>query len=178
VVSREKLPVEVNDVVDSSIRLISTQMRSHGLRLECDLADDLPQVLANPFLLEEVILNLVANARDAVEKKRSADPASEVLPIVMRTFTDGDGTERHVVIEVVDHGIGIPESILPNVFDPFFTTKEADEGTGLGLTISKSIVEDTGGSIGARVNAGGGTTVRITLPTTDHEGGGNGDNGD
>jgi signal transduction histidine kinase len=146
-------------------------MHSHGQRLECDLTDDLPQVPANPFSLEEVILNLIANARDAVEERQHADPTSEVLPIGLRTFVDGDGAKQHVVIEIVDRGIGIPESILPHVFDPFFTTKKPDEGTGLGLPISKSIIEDFGGTIGIQANSSGGTTVSIVLPATDHDGG-------
>ena len=156
--------VQVNDVVSSAMGLLNVQFRSRGLELECELTEKLPPVLANPFSLEEVVLNLIINARDAMEE-RSQKSSSSIPPrILLRTFLEGKGQEGHVKIEVIDWGVGIPPEILAKVFDPFFTTKGPDRGTGLGLSISKSIVEQFGGTIQMQSTPGQGTTVTISLP--------------
>ena len=82
----------------------------------------------------------------------------------MRTFNKSDGQINFVKIQVIDHGIGIPNDLTDKVFDPFFTTKSPDKGTGLGLAISKSIIEDINGRLDIQSKSGVGTTVTITLP--------------
>jgi PAS domain S-box-containing protein len=159
----ETRPVNVNDVVESSLGLVSAQLRQRGLELECDLAENLPEVEANPFTLEEVVLNLVTNARDAVEERVESD--SEADPVVaLRTKVDRRGSETWVQVEVADRGVGITAEQLGRVFDPFYTTKDPDKGTGLGLAISKSIIEKLGGTIEIKSEPGGGTTAIISLP--------------
>ncbi|MFC1718364.1 PAS domain S-box protein [Candidatus Poribacteria bacterium] len=162
--SPELRPVHINNVVKSSMDMLGIQFRSRGVELKCELAEDLPVVLANPFSLEEVLINLLVNARDALEEQAKIDPESGPLQILLRTLLDQTDPEEHVKVEVVDSGVGIPEHILNKAFDPFFTTKEPDKGTGLGLSITKSIVEEFGGTIDIQSTPGLGTTVTISLP--------------
>jgi PAS domain S-box-containing protein len=156
------MPVDVNDVIESSLVIIGPQLKSSGLLLESELGQGLPRVLANPFSLEEVILNLVSNARDAMIAKGQADGAPG--SISLRTYLDGDGAKRYIKIEVTDTGAGIPDEIMEKVFDPFFTTKDPEKGTGLGLAISSSLIEGVGGHIELKSRPGQGTTAVISLP--------------
>jgi signal transduction histidine kinase len=132
--------------------------------VECQLAEDLPAVSANPFSLEEVIINLLTNARDAVEENMVADSASSPPRIVLSTLMNQAAREKHVRIEIKDNGAGVPEHILEKVFDPFFTTKGPDKGTGLGLSISKSIIEGFGGTMDIQSVLHKGTKVSLSLP--------------
>jgi PAS domain S-box-containing protein len=157
----ETRPVQVNNVIKSSIGLLGAQFRSRGIQLETDLAENLPMISANPFSLEEVVINLLVNARDAAEENigSSLDPR-----VALHTFFEEVDGEKFVKVQVMDNGTGIPEHILDKVFDPFFTTKGPDRGTGLGLSISRSIVEQFGGKINIQSTDGKGTTVTISLP--------------
>jgi len=130
--------VDVNEAVESAMSMVTAQFSSHGLELTLELGDGLPSVEANLFSLEEVLLNLVTNARHAVEEQAATclDPR-----VIVSTALAGDDDTERVKIEVADNGTGIDPGILERVFDPFFTTKDPDKGTGLGLAISKSIVE-------------------------------------
>jgi polar amino acid transport system substrate-binding protein len=132
--------------------------------LECELEDDLPEVSANPFSLEEVVLNLISNARDATAERLKQAPGAAPARIVLATRAEPAGDQLQVVVEVTDQGVGIPPEMLARVFDPFFTTKSPEKGTGLGLSISKSIVESFGGAIRIRSTPGSGTTVSVFLP--------------
>ena len=155
--------VNVNDVVSSAMDMVGTQFKTHGLNLNCELADGLPLVSANPFSLEEVVLNLMTNARDATEERLKEDPDSP-SEILLRTLMDRGVRKRPVKIQVIDQGAGIPPEELPKIFDPFFTTKDPDKGTGLGMSICKSIVEQFGGKIDVGSTTGQGTTVTVSLP--------------
>jgi PAS domain S-box-containing protein len=160
----ELIPVKVNDVILSGMDLIGAQLRYRGLLMKCDLAENLPDVLVNPFSLEEVILNLINNARDAFAGKIKIDLSKDSPHILVRTSEQRDGTKHSVIINVIDFGTGIPKEMMQKVFDPFFTTKDPDKGTGLGLSISKSIIEGFHGSIDIQSALGSGTTVTIVLP--------------
>ncbi|MGA1864300.1 MAG: PAS domain S-box protein [bacterium] len=160
----ELLPVKVNDVILSGMDLIGAQLRYRGLLIKCDLAENLPDVLVNPFSLEEVILNLINNARDAFTGKTQMDLPKDSPHILVRTLEQKGNTKHHVIIKVIDFGTGIPKELMQKIFDPFFTTKDPDKGTGLGLSISKSIIEGFHGSIDIQSVVGSGTTVTISLP--------------
>ena len=160
----ELRPVKVNDVVRAGMDLLGTQLRSRGIQLDRELMESLPIISANPFSLEEVVINLLINARDAVEEQMKAGSVSTPPRILLRTLLDQTGESERVKIEVTDNGIGIPEDIAEYVFDPFFTTKGPDRGTGLGLSISRSIVEGFGGTIYINSTPGSGTTATISLP--------------
>jgi histidine kinase len=132
--------VDVNHVITSSISMFNIQLKSHGISLEYDLADQLPMVLANPFSLEEVLINLLINARDALDAKTKKDPTLKPFIFIhtLITYIEGKG---YVKMELTDNGIGIPEDLTAQIFEPFFTTKGPGKGTGLGLSISMSIIE-------------------------------------
>jgi len=159
----EVRPVNVNNVVRSSVGMLATQFRSCGIELKCELVEELPVILVNPFSLEEVIINLLINARDAVEEQMESDAASAPR-VFLRTLLHQVDSEKQVKIEVTDSGVGIPDDILDKVFDPFFTTKDPGRGTGLGLSISKSIVESFGGTMSIQSTPGSGTVATISLP--------------
>ncbi|MSS70960.1 MAG: hypothetical protein EXS64_05670 [Candidatus Latescibacteria bacterium] len=160
----ERYPVQINDVVRSAAGMLEAQFHVRGVRLVCELEEGLPEVSANPFSLEEVVLNLLINARDAVEDRLKAGGASRSLGVQVRTRLEGEGQTQGVQVEVIDEGVGIPDHLLGKVFDPFFTTKGPDRGTGLGLSISRSIVEEFGGAIQIRSAPDQGTTVTVSLP--------------
>ena len=153
--------ISVNDVVDSSVDMVGAQFRSLGVGLHTDLSENLPVVLANPFSLEEVIINLLNNARDAIGE-HSGNGFVASVTVMTRTNDGASGPE--VAIDVQDTGGGVPDDILARIWDPFFTTKDPDKGTGLGLSISKGIVEEFGGSMAIDSRPGEGTTVSILLP--------------
>lgn len=157
-------PIEpVGPLTLSSVRtglrsLIATQLSSEGIKLSFDLADELPEVLGHAVLLEQVLLNIVLNARDAIRTRQthSRPPDGEI-----RIEAKSVGDEIVIIIE--DNGTGIPTEVLDHVFEPFFTTKEIGKGTGLGLSVSYGIVQDMGGSLKAETIDSGARFV-ITLP--------------
>ncbi|HID23154.1 MAG TPA: HAMP domain-containing histidine kinase, partial [Planctomycetaceae bacterium] len=162
--SPERLRVDVNEVIKSAIGMVQTQFRSRGIELVTELEESLPPVLANPFSLEEVIINLLLNARDAVDETHSARPMDQGPRVVARTEVQTSNSTPCVQIEVTDNGLGIPEDILPQVFDPFFTTKGPNKGTGLGLSVARALVEQFGGTIEIECEPGRWTTVRASFP--------------
>ncbi len=161
--SAEVSPVSINEVVGAALALMGQQLRARGIRVVQRLHPDLPMVLANPFSLEEVVLNLSVNARDALEELAAANPDAE-LEIAYDTASVADDGRAWVELRVGDRGPGIPPEVLERVFEPFFTTKGPDRGTGLGLAISRSIVEQAGGTLTLSSVPGQGTTARVRLP--------------
>ena len=162
--SPELRQVQVNEVVESAMRLLSEQLRSRGLELRVTLDPDLPKVMANPFSLEEVIINVLVNARDAVEDRLRLEPEGARARIAVETHVRHVRGRGVAEIRITDWGMGIPAKVKANVFDPFFTTKDPDKGTGLGLSISKTIIEQVGGAIELESSEGHGTTVILSLP--------------
>ncbi|MCO5099084.1 MAG: PAS domain-containing protein [Rhodocyclaceae bacterium] len=144
--------VDINQVVRSVVKFTEHEARQHETVVTLQLAPQQPRVWADSIMIEQVVCNLVRNAVEAMAETRS-----QRREILIRTVPhDGDIVE----IEVVDTGPGIDETVIDNVFDQFFTTKT--EGVGMGLSISRSIVESHGGSIRAESRAGG-ATFRFTL---------------
>ncbi|MEJ2656141.1 MAG: ATP-binding protein [Desulfobacterales bacterium] len=128
--------------------------------MEWDIKQDLPTIMADSSRLEQVFINLLLNARDAIEEKwRSPEPAGGTKKITLKTTLE----ENTVVVVVKDTGIGIPEDISDKIFEPFFTTKEVGKGTGLGLSISYGIIKDCHGDIKAAMNEHGETCFRISF---------------
>jgi CheY-like chemotaxis protein len=132
------------------MRLRTYELSTLGVTAECDLQPDLPLVQGDPRQLQQVLLNLVVNAAQAMEA------GGGTLRIVSRAERDG------VVVEVSDAGAGIPPEVRPHVFEPFFTTKR--QGTGLGLSVSYGIVAAHGGRISVARTGPEGTTFRVVLP--------------
>jgi len=144
--------VVLNDMVDEVIGLTSQKTRYANVHIATDLSPNLPAIEASPTEIQQVLLNLVNNAVDAIEK-----PGGTVTVV---TRTEGDA----VVLEVRDTGKGIPEANLGRIFDPFFTTKPVGQGTGLGLSICYGIVEKSQGSITVESEIEQGTTFTVTFP--------------
>jgi signal transduction histidine kinase len=147
------MPVDINGLVQLTLRLRAYSLRSSGVQVETHLDTDLPEVSGDDQKLQQVILNLIVNAEYAMRRA----PAKR---LIIRTAREGDT----VVTEIVDTGVGMSDETLQRVFEPFFTTKPAGEGTGLGLSVSYGIVEAHGGTITVESAEGRGTTFRILLP--------------
>jgi len=149
------------DSIDQSIDLISRQLATSGTKLTVALAEEKVHVNGRPVQLEQVILNLLSNARDAVESQKSSEnnAAYEGEISIAAEIRD----DREVVIRISDNGGGIPEESLAQLFEPFYTTKEPGQGTGLGLSISYGIILNMNGEITAR-NETDGAVFEIRLP--------------
>src|SRR5262249_9242973 len=130
---------------------------SENIELKCDLADDLHSVEADRGQIEQVLMNLVVNALDAM-------PNGGILSIRTATLAK-DG--NHVVLEVRDTGCGMDSDTLSHMFEPFFTTKEQSKGTGLGLSTVYGIVKQSGGYISAESQPNRGSTLSVFLPGVD-----------
>ncbi|HEB74403.1 MAG TPA: PAS domain S-box protein, partial [Candidatus Desulfofervidus auxilii] len=148
--------VNINEPIRNVFKILGQQLRLREIEVELDLDEKLPCIMAESNRLEQVFINLVTNARDAMENKA----ASSTKLLKIKSFIDkGD-----VTVTVSDTGKGIPENIIDRIFEPFFTTKEAGRGTGLGLSISYAIVTDYGGTITVESKEGKGTTFELRFP--------------
>ena len=163
----EERVVNINDVVESCVELLNAQFTSHGLILDRESSAGPSRVLANPFSLEEVLLNLVINGRDAVEARLATEPDLPLPGVRIQTASKKENEKMWVQIRVIDNGVGIPKEIIEKIFDPFFTTKEPSKGTGLGLSISKTIIEDFHGKLEFQSTPFHETIATITLPAVE-----------
>jgi C4-dicarboxylate-specific signal transduction histidine kinase len=150
--------VEVDEVIERSLSLMHEQLRLRGIEVELDLCEDELIVLGNPIQLEQVFINLLTNARDALA-------SSDRKLIRIATALDGE----QIRITFSDTGPGIPRELEQRIFDPFFTTKEVGTGTGLGLSITYSIVKEHGGEIAVSPGRGSGAGFLIELPVAGEE---------
>ncbi|RLB06566.1 MAG: PAS domain-containing sensor histidine kinase [Deltaproteobacteria bacterium] len=156
--------IDINKPIRDVFTLLGQQLRVREIEVKLELDDNLPPILGVPNRLEQVFLNLVMNARDAILEKKEIMVNGDFHPcITIRSYCEGD----KIVVDVIDNGIGIPEEVKDRIFEPFFTTKEVGKGTGLGLSISYGIVKDYGGSIQIESTGKEGTTFRITFPVAD-----------
>jgi two-component system, NtrC family, sensor kinase len=151
--SMNREPSDLNAVIDRCVRLVQHQLTLKSVELHLDLYKDLPAVRCDPGQIEQVILALVMNAIDALSNGGN-------LSLVSRKVPNSDSVQ----IEVRDDGIGMPQDVLKKMFEPFFTTKEHGRGLGLGLAISRNIVDRHGGRIEVSSEPSHGTTFIITLP--------------
>jgi len=153
--------VQVNEVLKRAFEIFSQQLKVRGIEILWDIEEDLPLIIASSDRLEQVFINLLVNARDAIEEKWKPKGYKEgSKKITFKTRSDRKG----VVVEICDTGPGIPKDISDKIFEPFFTTKEVGEGTGLGLSISYGIVTECGGNIKAVSDNNEGACFVITFP--------------
>jgi two-component system NtrC family sensor kinase len=146
-------PSDLNAVIDRCVRLVQHQMKLKNIELHLNVNQDLPHVRCDPGQIEQVILALMMNAIDAM-------PNGGNLTVTSRKAANAGSVQ----IEVRDDGVGMPRDVLAKMFEPFFTTKEHGRGLGLGLAISRNIVDRHGGHIEVASERGHGTTFTITLP--------------
>jgi two-component system, NtrC family, sensor kinase len=150
-------PVDINSIVEDTLFLVQKQFMKEDIRIEKHLSPKTPKVMADDNRIQQVLLDLLNNARDAMHGGGT---------IIVATANSGERVE----ITIADTGEGIPEEVLDNIFDPFFTTKEVGKGTGLGLAVSYGIIQDFGGTIEVVSRRGEGSTFNITLPGLKEEG--------
>ena len=150
----DKRHVDVGGLVGGVIAFVRSDAAGRHIRLRAAVADDLPPVYGDPVHLQQVLLNLIVNGMDALD---GANPEDRCVSVTASL----DGT-RAVEIAVSDSGCGIPADTLTHIFDPFFTTKP--DGMGMGLSISRTIIEAHNGRIWAENRAEGGVSFRFTLP--------------
>ena len=145
--------MDLRQVVQSSLLLVGNLVRKSTDHFESELAEGLPKVSGDAQQLEQVLVNLLTNACQALPGKDRR--------LVVRTRVVEPG---NVEIEVEDEGVGIPQENLPKILDPFFTTKREDGGTGLGLSVSWAIVQAHRGGLQFLPREGGGTRAVLSLP--------------
>jgi C4-dicarboxylate-specific signal transduction histidine kinase len=145
--------LRINEVVLNAVSLLREQLRLRDIELQLALSDQDPLVSGNPIQLEQVLMNLLTNARDAVS-------ASDEKRIAITTAIH----DRGIVVTVEDTGPGVPLDLEQRVFDPFFTTKEVGEGTGLGLSIVYGIIQDHEGAISVERATPQGARFVVQLP--------------
>jgi|AGTN01.2.fsa_nt_gi Signal transduction histidine kinase len=152
---------DLNEVVDKSRDFLG-HLHDESVALDISFADQALPIFADMYQIEQVLMNLVANAYDAL-------PCGGRISIATRLSREGEIPDlvpgRHAVLTVTDNGIGMDAETLKNAFEPYFTNKNNGSGTGLGLALVRSIVEQHRGSITISSEPGRGTTVVICLPT-------------
>lgn len=157
---QEDATCDLNSIIKYAFRLSAETLRQRAIKAVLDLSD-LPRVKGSPVRLEQVIMNLITNARDAM-------PDGGTLGVKTSAITDEKGHE-FALVSVSDTGVGITEEEIKLIFEPFFTTKEPGKGTGLGLSISRGIIRDHRGEISAESVPGMGTTFHITIPAINRD---------
>ena len=177
--AEETASFEVRNLIEDTLTLVGAQLKTHGIELAVEISEDLPECRGWPFQIEQVLLNLISNARDALDDRQAQVKAGEDAaekdwqPVIAIRASNEE--EERVRIEIADTGGGIPEEVLPRVFEPFFTTKEVGRGTGLGLALSQTLMQQQGGGLEVDNRPGEGVTLSILLPicargASDHDG--------
>jgi C4-dicarboxylate-specific signal transduction histidine kinase len=145
--------------------MISEQYKHQAITLNLKLEENLPYIIGNTFKFEQVILNLLSNAKDALLDKKSKQSADYDMTVGIRSFLEN----QRVIIEMIDNGSGISDQDIEHIMLPFYTTKDAGKGTGLGLSISYQIVKDMNGTIEVSRNELNETIFRIVLKIQNRE---------
>jgi PAS domain S-box-containing protein len=166
-----KEKVEINKPIQSVFALIGRQLSLENIKVQLELGEALPPILAHNNRLEQIFFNLVTNARDAISQKHDGDTGPNDRIIKIHSYAEGD----RVAVTVSDTGIGIPDDARDKVFEPFFTTKDTGKGMGLGLSIVYGIVKDYDGDIHVEGKENEGAIFKLTFPVAqnmDEEDGG------
>ena len=156
-----KSKVNINEPIKDVFKVVGHQLKVHEIGVELDLNPDLPYIMAEHNRLEQVFINLVTNAIDAMDEKddRGDTQGSEKLLTIKSYVENGN-----VAVDVSDTGIGMTEEVKNKILEPFFTTKKVGKGTGLGVSISYGIIKDYEGDIQIESVVGKGTTFKLTFP--------------
>ena len=150
----------VNDSIRNAVSMVSEQFKHKGISLALTLEEKIKTPIGNTYKFEQVILNLLLNAKDAIEEKKKHLQKDYNKAIEISSFEDA----TNIYVEVKDNGIGIDPEKIEKVFLPFYTSKETGSGTGLGLSISFGIIKDMQGAIEVQSTLQKGTTIKITIP--------------
>ena len=158
----ERTRVDLNEIVERTLALRSYELKIENITVECELAPGLPHTMADPYQLQQVILNLLVNAEQALLEERGQGHVRVRTSHVVHGV--GHRSQDRIEMEVSDDGPGIPAEISSRIFDPFFTTKPPGVGTGLGLSIVYGIVHQHGGEVTFENQPGGGARFIVELP--------------
>ena len=154
---------DINNSIKNCISMVTEQMDHKEINLIFKHPDEIPAITGNNYRFEQVILNLLINAKDAIEEKKKGDRNNHKKKIEISTSL----TDKTIVIEIKDNGIGIKPEVIDKVLLPFYTTKAPGQGTGLGLSISYGIIKELGGEIEIESKPNIGTTVLIKIPANE-----------
>jgi histidine kinase len=161
-------PVDMAEVLKRALDIFSQQLKLREIEVVQEFEPNLPLVMADAGRLEQVFINMLINARDAIEEKwseKAAGATQAAAPLGPKRITLKAWVALgRVRVEIADTGCGIPSGVKNKIFEPFFTTKRVGKGTGLGLSISYGIIQDCGGTIQPESEAGVGTRFTIALP--------------
>jgi two-component system NtrC family sensor kinase len=149
-------PVAINEVVGDAMKLVAYQIETDNIRIDLDCADQIPPIEGNAQQLEQVLINLLLNAKQSFEGTGGMR--------LIGVQTGFDHGRNQVFVKVSDTGQGISQENLPQIFDPFFTSKAVGKGTGLGLSVSLGIIQTHDGAIGAESEPGRGSLFTVYLP--------------
>lgn len=152
-------PIDVNETLGELLARMSGELEERGIRIERELGAGLPRLLGSPDLIRQMLHNLLRNARDAMARGGTLMVRTAAL-----AQAEGGAEQESLRVQIADDGCGIAPEHLTRIFDPFFTTKPPEQGTGLGLCVSYSIVTMHHGTIDVASQAEQGTTVTVTLP--------------
>jgi len=148
----ERVDLDLNKLISETLSLVDPMLRASRISLNLQLTATLPPVYGNFGKLQQVLMNLLMNARDAMPRGGEITVATECEDSIVR-------------VEISDNGVGIAPDHLSKIFDPFFTTKSASRGTGLGLAVTYGLIREHAGEIRVESALGQGTTFRLELPT-------------
>ncbi|MCL6559438.1 MAG: PAS domain S-box protein, partial [Firmicutes bacterium] len=160
----ELAPCNLNVAVNGAMDILGRQLSAHGIVVRKELTENLPEVLGNASRLEEVVINLLVNAMQALD---AVSRAEKEISCVTRPGKIR-GSKKGVILEISDNGPGISDELKERIFEPFFSTKKTGEGMGLGLSIVQSIVTGYNGQIEVFNNEKGGATFRVELPAIEN----------
>ncbi len=159
--------VDVNETIESALTMLGEQLRLHEVEVEKNLAPGLPKIIGEPYQLEQVWINVLSNARDALDEKGdAAKEESGAAPFRKRLSisTRYDSKAKKVEVAFADNGAGMSPGAKQRVFEPFYTTKDVGKATGLGMSISYGIIESHKGGIEVESSRETGTVIKAILP--------------
>jgi C4-dicarboxylate-specific signal transduction histidine kinase len=150
---------DINSSIENAVSMITEQYKHLDINLKTQLNRQLPQIVGNTFKFEQVIVNLLTNAKDAVlERRRKQEDYSE-LKVEIKTYQE----KQSLIVEITDNGTGIDKDDIHNIMLPFYTTKEEGKGTGLGLSICYQIIKEMNGTIDISSDGENGTKIKLVL---------------
>jgi signal transduction histidine kinase len=158
----EKVPAAVEQILSESLALSRSHISKEEILLLTEVSTDLPEIIANPQQIQQVFMNIISNARYALNQKYAGPHEDKILEIRGERISISGSI--HVRVTFHDHGTGIQAHSMDKLMEPFFSTKPTGKGTGLGLSISHGIVSDHGGRLAVESVEGESTRVMIDLP--------------
>lgn len=162
---QQQVPTDVAEVIHGPLSIIAATMRKDRIALDIEIPDDLPRISCRSQQIQQVVMNLLTNARDALNDRYTEYDKNKRISVAASVYKQTD--QNWVRLTVEDRGTGISDDVSGKIFDPFYTTKRGEKGTGLGLSISHGIVSDHGGRLLFETEVGKYTRFHLELPAVD-----------